>query len=265
MLGDVLRQGLPAMVLDEAWLSLLLMVGTVMLVGGGRRLSRRHVPWRRPRAFLLESVATFQVCACTNELRLLANVPPKPHVALTLTYLFTVLHGLTLAGSTCNPCGTLQQVLDSGVSGKQGGLKVAAQFFGAVLARICMQHIWSLGIAQVHAEALTQGCSEPIQTSATQAFCIELLFSAVFQLTVLQLESIRPRLRVHLVALLITVLVYGGGNLTGAIFNPALAFSLHASCFHDKFWDYSLVYWMAPSLGSVLVAIVWGEILPLIF
>ncbi|XP_006131995.3 aquaporin-11 [Pelodiscus sinensis] len=254
------------MVLDETWISLLLMAAAMMLAGGCRKLTRRlmHTRRPRPRTFLLEMFATFQICACTNELRLLANVQPKPHVALTLTYVFTVLHGLTLTGSTCNPCGTLQQILDSGVSVKQGGLKIGAQFTGAVLARIYVHRIWSMGIIQVHSEALAEGCSNPIQTTETQAFCIELLFSTAFQLTILQIESVKPRLRVHLIALLITMLVYGGGNLTGAIFNPALAFSLHASCFRNKFWDYSLVYWMAPSLGTVLVAIVRGEILPLI-
>ncbi|EMP28605.1 Aquaporin-11 [Chelonia mydas] len=197
------------MVLDETWISLLLMVGTMMLVGGCRKLTQRHMYTRRPRMFLLEVFATFQICACTNELRLLANVQPKPHVALTLTYIFTVLHGLTLTGSTCNPCGTLQQILDGGISVKQGGLKIGAQFAGAVLARIYMHRIWSMGIINVHSEALSEGCCNPIQTTETQAFCIELLFSTVFQLTILQFESIKPRLRVHLIALLITMLVYG--------------------------------------------------------
>ncbi|XP_067389380.1 aquaporin-11 isoform X1 [Emydura macquarii macquarii] len=218
MLGEVLAplsQGLLTMVLDETWISLLLMAGTMISVGGCRKLTRRHVHLRRPRprTFLLEMLSTFQICACTNELRLLANVQPKPHVALTLTYIFTVLHGLTLPGSTCNPCGTLQHILDGGISVKQGGLKIAAQFFGAMLARIYMHHIWSLGITKVHSEALAQGCSEPIQTTETQAFCIELLFSAVFQLTILQFESVKPRLRVHLVALLITMLVYGAAAI----------------------------------------------------
>uniref|UniRef100_A0A8C4VMK3 Aquaporin n=1 Tax=Gopherus evgoodei TaxID=1825980 RepID=A0A8C4VMK3_9SAUR len=242
------------MVLDETCISLLLMTGTMMLVGGCRKLTGRHIHSRRPRMFLLELFATFQICACTSELRLLANVQPKPHVALTLTYGFTVLHGLTLTGSTCNPCGTLQQILDGGISVKQGGLKIGAQFAGAVLARIYIHYIWSMGIIEVHSEALAEGCSNPIQTTETQAFSIELLFSTVFQLSILQFEAVKPSLRVHLIALLITMLVYGGGNLTGAIFNPALAFSLHASCFHEKFWDYSLVYWMAPSLGKCLYA-----------
>ncbi|KAM7129626.1 aquaporin-11 isoform 1-T6 [Ciconia maguari] len=243
--------------------SLLLMAGIMVTVGLCRRLTRRRLrSHQRLYTFLLEMVSTFQICACTNELCLLGNVEPKPHTALTLTYGFTVLHGLTLTGSTCNPCGTLQPMWGGGISVKMGGLKIGAQFVAAVLARMFMHFIWSLEMAEPHFGALSQGCSNPMQTTETQAFCIELLFSVVFQLTVLRVESVNPKYKVHLIALLITTLVYAGGNLTGAIFNPALAFSLHANCFYDKFLSYSLVYWIAPSLGTVLVAFIWDEILP---
>ncbi|NXI71848.1 AQP11 protein, partial [Anseranas semipalmata] len=238
--------------------SLLLMAGVVAAVGLCRRLARRHLR-SRPRlcAFLLETLSTFQVCACTNELSLLGNVEPKPHTALTLTYGFTVLHGLTLSGSTCNPCGTLQPMWGGGTSVKMGGLKIGAQFAAAVLARVFMHFIWRLEIAESHSGALSQGCSNPMQTTEVQAFCIELLFSVVFQLTILQVETVKPNYRVHLIALLITMLVYAGGNLTGAIFNPALAFSLHPTCFYDNFLIYSLVYWIAPSLGKFLILYVF--------
>ncbi|NXY87059.1 AQP11 protein, partial [Alcedo cyanopectus] len=233
--------------------SLLLMAGIMLTVGLCRRLTRRRLRLR-PRlcTFLLEMFSTFQICACTKELCLLGNVEPKPHTALTLTYGFTVLHGLTLPGSTCNPCGTLQPMWAGGTSVKTGGLKIAAQFVAAVLARVFMHFIWSLGMAETHFGALSQDCSHPMQTAEIQAFCIELLFSVVFQLTALRVESINPKYKVHVIAFLITMLVYAGGNLTGAIFNPALAFSLHASCFYDKFLSYSLVYWIAPSLGKFL-------------
>ncbi|NXS08554.1 AQP11 protein, partial [Neodrepanis coruscans] len=234
--------------------SLLLLSGVVGAVGLCRRLARRRLR-SRPRlfAFLLEMLSTFQVCACTSELSLLGSVEPKPHTALTLTYGFTVLHGLTLAGSTCNPCGTLQPMWGGGTSLRMVGIKIAAQFVAAVLARVFMHFVWSLELAEPHFGALSQSCSSPIQTTETQAFCIELLFSVVFQLAVLRAESVNPKYRVHLIALLITMLVYAGGNLTGAIFNPALAFSLHADCFYDRFLSYSLVYWVAPSLGKSLI------------
>ncbi|NXG36447.1 AQP11 protein, partial [Dromaius novaehollandiae] len=227
--------------------SLLLMAGIVAAVALCRLAARR-----RPGAFLRELLGTFQICACTNELCLLAGAGLPPPAALALTYGFTVLHGLTLAGSTCNPCGTLQQVWADGASLGAGGLRVGAQFAGAVLARGFMHLIWSLEIAEPHSGAPWRGCSDPLQTTETQAFFIELLFSAVFQLAVLQLHTIHPSFRVHFIALLITMLVYSGGNLTGAIFNPALAFSLHPYCFYDKFLSYSLVYWIAPSLGKFL-------------
>ncbi|NWX20459.1 AQP11 protein, partial [Aegotheles bennettii] len=162
------------------------------------------------RSFLGELLGTFQICACTSELCLLAEAEPKPHTALTLTYGFTVLHGLTLAGSTCNPCGTVQPLWAGGLSAQAGGIKVGAQFAAAVLARAFMRFVWSLGMAEPHAGALSQGCSSPMQTSELQAFCVELLFSVVFQLTILRVERVNPKYKVHLIALLITMLVYAG-------------------------------------------------------
>ncbi|XP_061207357.1 aquaporin-11 [Neopsephotus bourkii] len=243
--------------------SLLFMASVVVAVGLCKSLLRRRLySDRRLFTVLTELLSTFQICACTNELCLLANVEPKPHVALSLTYGFTVLHGLTLSGSACNPCGTLQPMWSGGIAPKAGALRIAAQFVAAGLARVFMRCVWSLGMAEAHSGALAQGCSSPMQTTVMQAFCIELLFSAVFQLTLLRAERVNPKYRVHLMALLITMLVYAGGNLTGAIFNPALALSLHPHCFYEKFLSYSLVYWVAPSLGTILVAFIWGEILP---
>ncbi|KFU92179.1 Aquaporin-11, partial [Chaetura pelagica] len=168
-------------------------------------------------------------------------------------YGFTVLHGLTLPGSACNPCGTLQPMWGGGIPLGMGGVKICAQFLAAGLARLFMSFVWSLEMAEPHFGALSQGCSHPMRTSELQAFCIELLFSVVFQLTALRVERVSPKYKVHLVALLITMLVYAGGNLTGAIFNPALASSLHPNCFYEQFFSYSLVYWIAPSLGKFLI------------
>ncbi|XP_009999358.1 PREDICTED: LOW QUALITY PROTEIN: aquaporin-11 [Chaetura pelagica] len=206
--------------------SLLLLGGIVLCVGLSRSLTRRRL-----------------------------RSPPPP-------YGFTVLHGLTLPGSACNPCGTLQPMWGGGIPLGMGGVKICAQFLAAGLARLFMSFVWSLEMAEPHFGALSQGCSHPMRTSELQAFCIELLFSVVFQLTALRVERVSPKYKVHLVALLITMLVYAGGNLTGAIFNPALASSLHPNCFYEQFFSYSLVYWIAPSLGTILVAFLWDEILP---
>ncbi|KAM8821725.1 aquaporin-11 [Eudromia elegans] len=239
------------------WPSLLLMAAVVAAVA-----LCRLGPGRRRGALLREFLSTFQICACTNELSLLATAELPPPAALSLTYGLTVLHGLTLAGSAGNPCGTLQQAWAGAVRPRAAALRVGAQFAAAALARGFMQLVWSLGAAEAHAGEHWQRCGHPLQTTEAQAFFIELLFSAVFQLAVLRVDLIHPNLRVHFIALLITMLVYSGGNLTGAIFNPALAFSLHPYCFYDNFLSYSLVYWLAPSLGTILVSFVWDEVLP---
>ncbi|KAG8137226.1 hypothetical protein E2320_005742, partial [Naja naja] len=84
----------------------------------------------------------------------------------------------------------------------------------------------------------------PIQTTISNAFGLEFLFSFLLHLTLLQFQAMSPTMKVHLVALLITL--SSGGHLTGAVFNPALAFSLHGSCFIDQFWNYLVVYCIAP-------------------
>ncbi|NXU93034.1 AQP11 protein, partial [Xiphorhynchus elegans] len=189
--------------------SLLLLSAVVSAVALGRRLARRRLRARpRLRAILLEMLSTFQVCACTGELSLLGAA--EPHTALTLTYGFTVLHGLTLAGSACNPCGALQPLWAGSAALGDAALRIAAQFGAAALARAFMRLVWSLGMAEPHAAALSQGCASPMQTTELQAFCIELLFTVVFQLAVLRAESVTPKYRVHLLALLITMLVYAG-------------------------------------------------------
>jgi len=41
-----------------------------------------------------------------------------------------------------------------------------------------------------------------------------------------------------------------GGRFTGAVFNPALAFSIQFPCPGNTFAAYGFVYWMGPILGE---------------
>ncbi|KAK9402585.1 aquaporin-11 [Crotalus adamanteus] len=248
---------------EEALISLLVMASIILLMGGCRQLSHRALR-RTPNwfTFAQELTATFQICACTHELCLLGGLLPRPQIALWLTYVFTVLHGWTLTGSVGNPASGLQQLYKGQLRVQSWCLQTSAQFAAAVLAHLCMKLIWMLGFTSGHLRALPDICSNPIQTTITNAFGLELLFSFLLHLTLLQFEGMNPTMKVHLIALLITSFVYTGGNLTGAIFNPALAFSLHGSCFIDQFWNYLVVYCIAPCIGSLLVSVIWDEVLP---
>ncbi|XP_048350380.1 aquaporin-11 [Sphaerodactylus townsendi] len=246
----------------DAAISLLVMVGTVALAAAGRQLARRFVRNPQLYSFIQELSGAFQICACTHELRLLADLPPKPQVALALTYACTAFHCLTLPSSVNNPASSFQLLCTNKSPVKTWGLQTSGQLAGAMLANLYMKWIWSLGIIPAHSTALSEKCNDPIQTTVGNAFILELLFSSLFHLTLRKFESMDHQAKVHLLALLVTALVYEGAHLTGAIFNPALAFSLHLNCFLDKFWNYILVYWIAPCVGSVLVAVLWDEVLP---
>ncbi|XP_053241118.1 aquaporin-11 isoform X2 [Podarcis raffonei] len=250
---------------SEACISLFVMAVTMMVTAGCRRLVRQSHK-SNILCFFLELTGIFQICACTHEICLLADLPPKPHVALALTYVITALHGLTLPGSINNPSSSFQLFCKGRITAKTWWLQTSAQFTGAVLAHLYIKLIWMLGMTSVHLKTAAENCSTPIQTTLAKAFVLELLFSLLLHLTLQTFESMNPNTKVHLIAMLITIMVYEGGHLTGAIFNPALAFSLHISCFAEpeKFWNYLLVYWVAPCIGSVLVFLVWDEILPLL-
>lgn len=197
---------------DEALISLLVMAGIIFLVGTCRQLAHRALLRRTPNwySFTQELTATFQICACTHELCLLGSLLPHPQIALWLTYIFTVLHGWTLTGSIGNPASSIQQLYKGQLRIHSWCLQTAAQFAAAVLAHLCMKLIWMLGFTAGHLRALPDVCSNPIQTSLTNAFGLEFLFSFLLHLTLLQFQGMNPTMKVHLIALLITSFVYAG-------------------------------------------------------
>lgn len=190
---------------------LLVMVGTMALTACCRELARRFLR-RRPHvySFALELSGAFQICACTHELCLLGGLLPEPHLALALVYLFTVLHSLLLTGSIINPSSSFQLFCSNRSTVKAWAVQTCGQFLGALLANVYMKAIWALGTIPAHSSALGKDCSDPIQTTIATAFVLELLFSSVFHLALKELESTNHSTKVHLLALLITAIVFKG-------------------------------------------------------
>lgn len=202
-----------AMAYGEACLSLLVMAATVAATAYCRRLARQLLrPQGRSHSFVLELSGAFQICACTHELRLLADLPPRPHVVLALTYIVTALHGLTLPGSANNPSSSFQHFAKGRIRRGTWWLQTSAQFIGAILALIYIKCIWLVGMVPAHSKALAENCSGPIQTTIANAFLLELLFSFLLHLTLLQCEPMDHKAKVHVVALLITMLAYEGSS-----------------------------------------------------
>ncbi|XP_054990011.1 aquaporin-11 isoform X2 [Sorex araneus] len=226
-----------------------LMMSVVLLVGAARVYVRQHVQRAALHAFLLELLATFQLCLCTHELQLLSEQePPHSSWPLTLIYFFSLVHGLTLAGTSNNPCGLLMQMLLGAMTPSIGLLKLGAQLIGALSSKLCVVGLWNLELARFHDSDRSFVCRSPIQVDLAKAFFVESLCSFIFHSALLHFQEVRATLRIHLLSALITFLVYAGGSLTGAVFNPALALSLHFKCFGEAFFQFLMIYWLAPCL-----------------
>lgn len=246
--------------------SLGLMLTAVLSVALARGALGRHV--RRPaaHAFALECLATFQLCVCTHELQLMGEQEPgHPTWPLTLTYFFALVHGLTLVGTSCNPCGVMMQMLQGEMPPEGGAVRLTAQLLAALGSRYCMGALWGLGLARYHAGDRGSACRNPLHVDLPKAVVVEAVCSFIFHSVLLHSQEVRAKLRIHVLAALITFLVYAGGSLTGAIFNPALALSLHFKCFDEAFLQFFIVYWLAPSLGILLMIVTFSLFLPWLY
>ncbi|XP_012325018.1 aquaporin-11 [Aotus nancymaae] len=249
--------------LQDTCTSLGLMLSIVLLMGLARVVAQQQLHRPVAHAFVLEFLATFQLCCCTHELQLLSEQhPAHPTWTLTLVYFFSLVHGLTLVGTFSNPCGVMMQMMLGGLSPETGAVRLLAQLVSALCSRYCTGALWSLGLTQYHVSERSFACKNPIQVDLSKAVITEAVCSFLFHSALLHFQEVRAKLRIHLLAALITFLVYAGGSLTGAVFNPALALSLHFMCFDEAFPQYFIVYWLAPSLGILLMILMFSFFLP---
>ncbi|XP_036994463.1 aquaporin-11 [Artibeus jamaicensis] len=243
--------------------SLGLMLSTVLFVALARVVLRRHMHRPTAHTFVLEFLATFQLCCCTHELQVLSEQEPAhPTWPLTLVYFFSLVHGLTLVGTSSNPCGVMMQMMLGDMSPETGAIRLLAQLTGALGSRYSMSALWSLGLTRYHVSERSFTCRNPIHVDLPKAVVIEAICSFIFHSALLHFQEVRNKLRIHLLAALITFLVYAGGSLTGAIFNPALALSLHFKCFDEAFLQFFIVYWLAPSVGILSMILLFSFFLP---
>ncbi|XP_037696734.1 aquaporin-11 isoform X1 [Choloepus didactylus] len=243
--------------------SLGLMLSVVLFMGLARVIARQQLHRPIVTAFVLEFLATFQLCCCTHELQLLSEQDPAhPTWPLALIYFFSLVHGLTLVGTASNPCGVMMQMMLGGMSPETGAMTLLAQLISALCSRYCISALWSLGLTKYHVSERSYVCRNPIHVDLLKAVIVETICSFIFHSALLHSQEVGTKLRIHLLAALITFLVYSGGSLTGAVFNPALALSLHFKCFDEAFPRFFIVYWLAPSLGILLMVLMFSLFLP---
>ncbi|XP_029111223.1 aquaporin-11 [Scleropages formosus] len=213
--------------------------------------------------YVAESVSTFQLCACTHELKLLGDAGRvAPRVALTLTYLAAAVHGATFRGAAGNPCGALARTCHGSLPG--AAARVTCQFAAAAAARSALPFVWALGLSDLHRghALLGFGCVSPVGSALLRGAAVELGCAFTMQTALAHLQAVEERYRIHATALLVTVLVYAGGSVTGAVFNPALAFSVLFSCSGNTFLELCFVYWLGPLLGTAASLLLLDVVVP---
>ncbi|XP_023258366.1 aquaporin-11 [Seriola lalandi dorsalis] len=254
------------MTVDVA-VSLLVLAGIVGLSDVTRRLLTRTLAGTGLSVYAVELVSTFQLCCCTHELRLLSEVGGiDPRLALTLTYLASVVHGLTFSGAICNPSGALEHAYQARISSGCALRRIACQFAAAAASRTAVPVIWGVGLSRLHVRHKLLGyrCVSPIHAPLPKATAVELACAFAVQTAITHTRSVEEKYRVHAVAAVTATVVYAGGSMTGAVFNPALAFSTQFPCSGNSFLEYCLVYWLGPLLGMMSSVLLFDKLAPLL-
>ncbi|XP_040006514.1 aquaporin-11-like [Xiphias gladius] len=244
--------------------SLAALGAAVLLSEATRRTAARLFPGAYG-IYLLEAASTFQLCCCTHELKLLGETARlEPPVGLTLTYTMTVIHLLTFRGATCNPSGALEGVCRGTSTGRAAVVLIACQFAAALAAQFFAAAVWSLGLSDMHLRHRRFGfrCFDPLGGTVLEAAAVELACAFVVQAAAMHVHKVDERLRAHCVAAVITALVYTGGSISGAVFNPVLAFSIQFPCSGHTYLEYCFVYWLGPILGVASCILLFEKIIP---
>ncbi|KAF7650320.1 hypothetical protein LDENG_00127550 [Lucifuga dentata] len=237
--------------MPDLWVSLSVL-GAAVLLSEAARTAACLFP-AAYRIYLLEAASTFQLCCCSHELKLLGETGrPELPVSLSLTYIMTVIHLSTFRGASCNPSGALESVCRGTSSVGHAVLLVACQFGAAVAAQVAAASAWSLGLSDLHLlhQRFGYRCFDPLGGTLLEAAAVELACTFIVQAAVMHVHKLEDKLQVHAVAAVITALVYAGGSVSGAVFNPVLAFSIQFPCSGHTYLEYCFIYWLGPVLGK---------------
>ncbi|KAM9499138.1 aquaporin-11-like [Salvelinus alpinus] len=253
--------------MTDLGISLALLATTVLLCEATRRLISRLFSGKDYAIYLVEIVSTYQLCACTHELKVLGEVGRiEPHIALTLTFIITVVHVITFHGAFANPNGAIENVYRKNITGKTAVARITCMFIGGKAAQLLVPHIWSLGLSDHHLRHKRFGfkCFSPINGSLLEAAGVELACTFAVQAAVLHIHKLDERFHAPVIAAVITSLVYSGGHISGAVFNPIMAFSVQFPCSGHTFLEYAFVYWLGPVIGMAMCILLFDKIIPLL-
>ena len=170
---------------------------------------------------------------------------------LGLAILVTIF--MPISGGHLNPAVSVALWIGDQIDLKTLGKYVAAQLLGAIVAALLIKAFFPSSMARLSSLGTPQmsgamGIGAGIVLEALFTF---FLVSAVFG-TCVNPES--QRVGGFAIGLTVLVVAVGGGNLTGAVMNPARAFG---PALISGDWHTQAAYWVGPLLGAALAAVAW--------
>src|SRR5436853_5482438 len=164
---------------------------------------------------------------------------------------------MNISGGHINPAVSFALFVAGKINGKTLGQYVGAQLLGALVGAALIKGLLPWGAVHASAAGTPQ---LSITTDGLHGILIEamltfFLVSAVFGTAV---SSEAPKIGGFGIGLAIFVCALVGGNLTGAMMNPARAFG---PAVVNVSLNGQAVYWIGPLLGAAVAAALWKAVL----
>lgn len=160
---------------------------------------------------------------------------------------------LPISGGHLNPAVSVALWIGDQIDLKTLGKYVAAQLLGAIVAALLIKALFPASMARITSLGTPQmsGAMGMLAGISLEALFTFFLVSAVFG-TCVNPES--QRVGGFAVGLTVLAVALGGGNLTGAVMNPARAFG---PALVSGDWHTQAAYWVGPLIGAALAAVAW--------
>lgn len=172
-----------------------------------------------------------------------------------LAVLVTIM--MPISGGHLNPAVSVALWIGDQIDLKTLGKYVAAQLLGAIVAALLIKVTFPASLARLSSLGTPQmsGAMGMFSGIALEALFTFFLVSAVFGTAV---SPQAQRVGGFAIGLTVLTVALGGGNLTGAVMNPARAFG---PALVSLSWLSQGVYWIGPLIGAAIAAVVWKYLL----
>ena len=184
----------------------------------------------------------------------MAHLIPSPSLRLLVTglifagsgSLFAISPLGKLSGAHINPSVSLAFFARGKMHGKDFAGYLIGQFLGGLAGAWLLVGIWGAHAANIHCGITAPGQGYPIWFVFLAEF--GMTFALVFAIFIFLSEKWLMRWTPLMTWLLVAILVWLGGPISGTSLNPARSFG---PSFVEWFWNSQWLYWVAPPLGGL--------------